>query len=126
MINKNRDPGEMYKKEIMSLQQLSSPHIIQLHDIIDTPTCIFLVQDILEIDLFEYISIEGKIQECTIRTIFSQLLSAIKHCNCCHIVHRDIKLENILVDTKTMNIQLCDFGLATVLRDGEFQYTKCG
>jgi len=44
--------------------------------------------------------------------VFSQILQAVQYIHSNGIVHRDIKLENIIVD-KSMNIKLADFGFAT-------------
>lgn len=59
----------------------------------------------------------------TIKKYFSQIISAIGHCNANFIAHRDLKLENILVDDSD-NIKIIDFGFADFMRSGH--KTFCG
>jgi len=59
------------------------------------------------------------------RFYFKQIITAVEHCHTNLIAHRDLKLENILID-ENENIKLADFGLASVLRDGCFMKTSCG
>jgi len=69
------------------------------------------------IDLFDYISERGRLQETGARKIFGQTLKAIIQCRSRNIFHGDIKDENILVDVETKRVRLIDFGGAMVWRD---------
>lgn len=51
-------------------------------------------------------------EECG-RYLFSQLLDALDHMHSRKIAHRDIKLENVLVNTSDMTLKVADFGYAT-------------
>ena len=42
------------------------------------------------------------------------------------VVHRDLKPENLLLDTQKMSVKIADFGLSTMMHDGEFLKTSCG
>ena len=62
--------------------------------------------------LYDYVSNTGRFEECYARLIFSQVLEAIEYLHLHGISHRDIKTENIVLDSE-FNSKLCDFGFAT-------------
>jgi len=53
------------------------------------------------------------------------LVSGISYCHKNFVVHRDLKPENLLLD-ESNNIKIVDFGLANMMRDGDFLRTACG
>jgi serine/threonine protein kinase len=59
----------------------------------------------------------------TVKRYFSQIISAMGHCHAKFIAHRDLKLENILVDSED-KIKIIDFGFADFVRSG--RKTFCG
>ena len=65
-------------------------------------------------DLFDFITENKHLPENLTRHIFRQLIESVIGCHERGVIHRDIKDENIIVDLKTMNIKLIDFGSATV------------
>lgn len=63
-------------------------------------------------DLFDYIdkNPNGLMPEMEAKTIFKEILDAVQTLHHINIVHRDIKDENVLINYKTKEIQLIDFG----------------
>jgi serine/threonine protein kinase len=76
-------------------------------------------------DLLSFIRKRTKINEITAKFIFRQILEAMKFTHSQGIVHRDIKLDNILIDLSN-NIKLCDFGVSSRIRTGELMFEHCG
>jgi serine/threonine protein kinase len=68
----------------------------------------------------------GRLKERQARSFFRQILSAVDYCHHNSIVHRDLKIENILVEEKTGNIKLLDFGLSNFYNPAEELRTFCG
>lgn len=78
-------------------------------------------------ELFEYIQQRGRIPEATARRFMRQLINAVNYMHRMGVVHRDLKLENILVDDYD-NLIISDFGFSTA-RDNltcEYLQTACG
>lgn len=70
-------------------------------------------------ELWDFVGITGEFHENVCRYYFKQILSAIHYMNSSGIVHRDLKLENILLD-ENFNAKIADFGFAAPIegRDG--------
>ena len=59
--------------------------------------------------------IKGYFREHEARIIFSQIISAISYCHEQNIIHRDLKLENVLVSNKNdLRIKIADFGISGI------------
>lgn len=76
-------------------------------------------------DLHELILKETKFAESRARSIFQQLILAIDYLHSRKVSHRDLKLENILIDEHD-RIKVADFGLSSFMPDGFFLFTSCG
>ena len=86
------------------------PNIIKFNNVfvLDEHICISL-EYAYSGDMFHYIHSKNWIKsEIIIRSYFMQMISAVYHCHTMGICHRDIKLENLLINNET--IKLCDFG----------------
>ncbi|XP_045501739.1 MAP/microtubule affinity-regulating kinase 3-like [Colias croceus] len=60
------------------------------------------------------------------RALAAQLVSAVRHMHCRGVVHRDLKMENIMLDSTKQFIKIVDFGLSNVWFAGGALRTPCG
>ncbi|KAK5969456.1 Kinase domain protein [Trichostrongylus colubriformis] len=125
-IEKQQLRGKWFfiENEVEILQMCSHPNICRLVDAYKTNTKYLLIFEYAQNgDLFELIHRDGRLPESDAALITSQTASALAYLHCRKIVHRDVKPENLLLDSKK-RVQLCDFGLAcTVLGP---LYRVCG
>mmetsp|Transcript_3398 Transcript_3398/g.2358 ORF Transcript_3398/g.2358 Transcript_3398/m.2358 type:complete len:258 (+) Transcript_3398:221-994(+) len=118
-------PEELHlqRREIEVLKFCKHPNIIKLLDIFENLDYIFIVLEYMQGgDLFTYLDErEFKITEDRARYITHMIASALYYLHCFGIVHRDLKLENILLVDKTddSELKLVDFGLSTILGPNE-------
>ncbi|OBT70065.1 CAMK/CAMKL protein kinase [Pseudogymnoascus sp. 23342-1-I1] len=114
-------------REIHHHRQFLHPHIARLYEVIVTENLVWLVLEYCPGDeLYNYLLKEGALPVEKVQKIFAQLVGAVSYVHNLSCVHRDLKLENILLD-KNENVKLCDFGF-TREYEGKSSYlqTFCG
>eukprot|EP01104_Vermistella_antarctica_P009774 TRINITY_DN2544_c0_g4_i1.p1 TRINITY_DN2544_c0_g4~~TRINITY_DN2544_c0_g4_i1.p1 ORF type:complete len:1366 (+),score=288.05 TRINITY_DN2544_c0_g4_i1:1112-5209(+) len=114
------------KREITILQLLRHPNIIKLYEVTENDGVIYIFMELAKGgELFEQIAARGKLSEKEARKLMRQICSAVEYCHANLVVHRDLKLENLLIDSDG-NIKVIDFGFSTYLVPGHLLSTKCG
>ncbi|TSK17861.1 Serine/threonine-protein kinase SIK1 [Bagarius yarrelli] len=114
------------KREVKIMKHLKHPHIVKLYQVMETENMLYIVTEYADNgEMFDYIACNGPLSEEQARRTFWQILSAVEYCHRCHIVHRDLKAENLLLDSN-MNIKLADFGFGNFFVPGKFLNTWCG
>ena len=123
---KNIRAKEKIMTEIETLSNFHHPFINQILDNFETDTHIFIVMEYVCGDLLGFIRKRGKLSESVSKIIFKQLIEGLKYIHKKHFVHRDIKLDNILIDL-TNTIKICDFGVSRHFEDkNEIMFDHCG
>ncbi|KAJ3183332.1 MAP/microtubule affinity-regulating kinase 4 [Gaertneriomyces sp. JEL0708] len=99
--------------EAAILRSLNHPNIVRLLDTFETPTHTCLVLEYVSAgELFDLITGDpASLTPSRVRRIFTQLVRAVQYLHQNHICHRDLKIENVLLD-ETGSVKLADFGLA--------------
>lgn len=102
-------------REIQILQSLSHPNIVKLYETIDTTKQLYLVFELIKgRSLYSYLKSKNprRLDESEARRIFKQVLAGVRYCHSKNVSHRDIKLENLLLDEQN-NIKIIDFGFSS-------------
>lgn len=110
----NGNPTRLPKiyREVHILRGLEHPNIVRLHEMIETPQFIGIILEYASGgELFDYILTHRYLKDNTARKLFAQLVSGVGYLHKKGIVHRDLKLENLLLD-RNRNIVITDFGFA--------------
>lgn len=118
---------DMIRREVETMKKLKDcANIVQLLDFIEEGNHVYLVMEYLRNgELFMYIG-DG-LREDVALFYTRQLVLALEHMHANNITHRDLKLENILVDEE-WNLKVCDFGVSRHFRSdgGTLLTTFCG
>ncbi|KAJ5146987.1 hypothetical protein N7526_000339 [Penicillium atrosanguineum] len=99
-------------REIAILRELAHPNIVRLHEMVETDRHIGIIMEYASGgELFDYILNNRYLKDNSARRLFAQLISGVGYLHKKGIVHRDLKLENLLLD-RNRNIIITDFGFA--------------
>ncbi|WAQ89865.1 hypothetical protein PtA15_11A557 [Puccinia triticina] len=115
-------------REIDVLKLVKHPNIVRLYDVIETEKYIGIVLEYASGgELFDHILAHRYLKEKDASKLFAQLISGVTYLHAKKIVHRDLKLENLLLD-RNRNIIITDFGFANRFEDrtNDLMATSCG
>lgn len=116
------------EREIEVLRTLKHPNIVRLYDVIETDKYIGIILEYASGgELFDHILAHRYLKEKDAAKLFSQLISGVWYIHQKKIVHRDLKLENLLLD-RQRNVIITDFGFANRFehRADDLMQTSCG
>ncbi|OAY33350.1 serine/threonine-protein kinase SRK2A [Manihot esculenta] len=111
-IERGHKIDENVAREIINHRSLRHPNIIRFKEVVLTPTHLAIVMEYAAGgELFDRICSAGRFSEDEARYFFQQLISGVDYCHFKQICHRDLKLENTLLDgSPAPRLKICDFG----------------
>ncbi|KAK0543691.1 hypothetical protein OC846_006326 [Tilletia horrida] len=113
-------------REIHHHRRLHHPHVIQLYEVLATESSIWMVSELCAGgELYDYLVERGVLPEAEAQRLFGQLCLAVAYIHDRGIVHRDLKLENVLLD-EMCNVKLGDFGFTREYERRKLMDTFCG
>lgn len=118
----------MLFSEMDLLKGIDHPNIVKLHKLYQDNIHYYLITELcLGGELFDKVASEKNFTEKKAAEIMKQILSAIVYCHERNIVHRDLKLENILLEGKSStNLKVIDFGTSRKIKENEKMKLKIG
>ncbi|KAF6270072.1 hypothetical protein mRhiFer1_009686 [Rhinolophus ferrumequinum] len=95
--------------KVRCMEDLYHPNIVQLFHVISTAESLFLAMELMPGEnMHHYLRDHNRMSENKACSVFWQLVSAVHYCHEKGIAHRDLKPQNVLLDTQ-MNAKLADF-----------------
>ncbi|KAI7880695.1 Pkinase-domain-containing protein [Lichtheimia hyalospora FSU 10163] len=130
---KPKDPKDTPKereqrtiREMAMMHLLRHPNICQLKEWITEGDYYYMFLEYVNGgQLLDYIISHGKLREKQARKFARQIVSALDYCHRNSIVHRDLKIENILI-TRDEDVKIIDFGLSNIYSPSRLLSTFCG
>ncbi|KAK3553251.1 hypothetical protein QTP86_032798 [Hemibagrus guttatus] len=111
------------------MEMVSKPYrhenVLELFEWFEMSDCFILILERPSpcTDLRKFLKVhKGRLSEPLAQHIMRQVVQAARHCSDCGVLHRDIKAENILINTDTLQLKLIDFGCGDLLQDTPYRY----
>jgi len=113
-------------QEVVILKKVNHKNVIRLLEVFENKKYLFIVLEYAsQGDLLTYVKSRGKLDEKDAKRLFLQITKGIQYCHHSLILHRDVKLDNILLDENS-NVKVCDFGVSRFIRKGQIINEQCG
>ncbi|CAI2366178.1 unnamed protein product [Moneuplotes crassus] len=131
LLNKELIKSDSSKDKVMQevkiLKRFRHPNVVKLYETFESDKHIVVVMELCAGgDLLNYVRKRRRLKETYAKYIFKQIIEGIAHVHSKGILHRDIKLDNILLDGKGI-IKIADFGVSRIVKNIEDKMTEqCG
>ena len=126
ILSQTPEDYELVKQEISILKIVKHKYIVQLYEILETSQHIYIIMEYCEgKDLMDFILSKQHLSELESLKFFQQLINALFYLHSQNIAHRDVKIDNMLLD-KNKDLKLVDFGLSTKYSDDILLDQPCG
>ncbi|KAG2608788.1 hypothetical protein PVAP13_4KG013605 [Panicum virgatum] len=123
---------EVFVMRLLSLRQPQHPHIVRFYEYeavrsrSGDHTTTYIVMELAEQgQLHDLVAVRERLPEAQARTLFQQLVAGVAYCHRSMVVHRDLKMENVLLDSRG-HVKIADFGFSRLWAPGRLQAESCG
>ena len=112
--------------KLVALKLIRHRSVIRLYETFESDkNIVFVIELCAGGDLLTYVRKRRKLKEEVARHVFKQIMDGLNYCHAKQILHRDIKLDNVLLNGEG-EIKICDFGVSKIVKKGERMSEQCG
>ena len=111
------------------MRTLDHPNILKLHEVHESANTLYLVLDLLEGgELLERLMLRRSYSEYDCMMVLKRVLEGLAYMHSKGLIHRDLKLENIILASKEDNydLKIVDFGLSCLIGPVDVIHKRCG
>ncbi len=113
-------------REVYILKKIRHANVIRLLEVFESSKHLLIVMEYAGGgDLLQYIRKKKRLDESEARGLFRQIVYGLGHIHAHSVLHRDIKLDNMLLDTEH-GVKICDFGVSKILDRSLVIKEQCG
>lgn len=122
--NANMNDAQSMSTEIEIMKRIRHRHIVSMYELYETPKCLWIVLELVDGgDLYHFLASATDYTEIVAARHMKQVLQGIHYLHSLGVVHRDLKLDNLLLTSGSMgDIKIADFGLSALVRIDEDGY----
>ena len=131
-LNNHKDSKDKIVYETNLMKNLNHPSIVKILEMFEDEKHMLIIMEYLNGgNLYSFVKKRRKLKEKTAKFLFWQIIQGIRYLHSMGVVHRDIKLENILIDLNN-KIKICDFGIGKQIKPYKDKkseyilYDQCG
>lgn len=111
--------------EIEIMKRIRHRHVVSMYELYETPKCLWIILELVNNGgLHHYMAQVECYSEQLLAGFFRQILAGVHYLHASGVVHRDLKVDNILTSGSgtSVDIKIADFGLSALVRIGEDGY----
>ena len=123
--NSSMNDAQSMSTEIEIMKRCRHRHIVSMYELYETPKCLWIILELVNGgDIHKYLATTNMYTEVSAARHFRQILLGVHYLHSLGVVHRDIKLDNILYSGKdsSSDMKIADFGLSALVRLDEDGY----
>ncbi|CAG9321959.1 unnamed protein product [Blepharisma stoltei] len=114
-------------QEVYILKKIRNKYVVKIFEVFESSKHFLIVMEYAGGgDLLQFVKQKGRLTENEARRIFGQIIEGAIEIHENGVLHRDFKLDNILLDSQYSCCKICDFGVSKLVKKGQIINEQCG